>query len=99
MEKVISAPATLRLEQQAQFRSLAFESLDGLPVGDGRLVIDLSETRAVDSAGLGALMLVRRHAASRRQNVRLRGISDEIRYLLMLTKLDGLFEIGDPPGA
>jgi len=40
--------------------------------GAGRLVIDLSGTRSVDSAGLGALMLIQRKAAERRQTVCLR---------------------------
>ena len=67
--------------------------LDSVPVGDGRLVIDLCATGWVDCAGLGALVLVQRHAAARRQVVRLRGPNDEIRLLLMLTKLDDLFEV------
>ena len=67
--------------------------LDSLPVGDGRLVIDLGATGSVDSAGLGALVLVQRYAAARRQVVRLRGPNGEIRLLLMLTKLDDLFEV------
>ena len=96
MERVLHAPAALCLKQQPAFRRAACESLDAMPVGDGRLAVDLSDTHEVDSAGLGALMLVQRHAASRRQVVRLRGITNEIRYLLLLTKLDELFEIEEP---
>src|SRR2546430_8920821 len=44
------------------FRSL----LELLPEGTGRLIIDISGTRQVDSAGLGALMLIQRKAAERR---------------------------------
>jgi anti-anti-sigma factor len=67
--------------------------LEQLPEGDGRLVIDLGATRKVDSAGLGALMLIQRRAAERRQAVVLRNASDELRYLLVLTKLDDLFDL------
>ena len=63
-----------------------------MPEGDGRLIIDLADTATVDSAGLGALMLIQRHAADRRQSVSLTHPSDEVRFLLMLTKLDELFE-------
>jgi len=56
-------------------------------------VVDLDRTNRVDSAGLGALMLVQRRAAERRQIVALRNASDEIRFLLALTKLSDLFEI------
>ena len=51
----------------------------------------------IDSAGLGALMLIQRHAAERRQAVVLRAPSEEIRFLLVLTKLADLFEIDDAP--
>ena len=47
----------------------------------------------MDSAGLGALMLIQRRAAERRQTVVLRNPSDEIRFLLVLTKLDDLFQL------
>ena len=70
-----------------------FNLLTALPEGSGRLVIDLSSTRHVDSAGLGTLMLVQRRAAERRIPVCLRGASEELRFLLVLTKLDELFEI------
>ena len=63
------------------------------PRESGRLVIDLGRTRHVDSAGLGALMLIQRRAAERRQAVVLRNVSDEIRFLLVLTKLDDLFQL------
>ena len=62
-------------------------------MGESRLVIDLSGTQHVDSAGLGALMLVQRRAGERRQRVTLRSASEELRFLLMLTKLDDLFEL------
>ena len=55
-------------------------------------MINLARTRHVDSAGLGALMLVQRRAAERRLRVALKGTSEEHRFLLVLTKLDDLFE-------
>ena len=38
-------------------------------------------------------MLIQRRAAERRQAVVLRNASDEIRFLLVLTKLDDLFQL------
>jgi hypothetical protein len=38
-------------------------------------------------------MLIQRRAAERRQTVTLRNVSDEIRFLLVLTKLDDLFQL------
>jgi hypothetical protein len=38
-------------------------------------------------------MLIQRRAAERRQSVVLRNLTDEIRFLLVLTKLDDLFQM------
>src|SRR5207247_1490302 len=82
------APEELGLESRTGFRRAAGELLDQLPEGAGRLVIDLSATRAVDSARLGALMLVQRKAAERRLTVCLLGANEELRLLLVLPEPD-----------
>ena len=93
VERGLSAPDTLGLESRVEVRKAAIQLLDDMPEGTGRLVIDLGRTRQVDSAGLGALMLIQRRAAERRQIVVLRNPSEEIRFLLVLTKLSDLFHI------
>jgi anti-anti-sigma regulatory factor len=90
------APAHLGLQSRTDFRHQAVTILERLPEGSGRLVLDLSVTRQVDSAGLGALMLIQRKAAERQQTVVLRSANEELRFLLVLTRLDDLFEL-DPP--
>jgi anti-anti-sigma factor len=92
-ERVLAAPEELVLDSRTAFRRAAAELLEQLAEGRGRLVIDLSGTLQVDSAGLGALMLVQRKAAERRLTVCLRGANEELRFLLVLTKLDDLFEL------
>jgi anti-anti-sigma factor len=89
----LRAPVDLGLESRIEFRRAAQELLDSMPQAGGRLVIDLTATRTVDSAGLGVLMLVQRHAAERRQRVLLRNPNDELRFLLALTKLHDLFDL------
>jgi anti-anti-sigma regulatory factor len=89
---VIVAPSHLGMDTRAEFRKSAQELLDVLPEG-GFLVVDMSLTRLVDSAGLGTLMMVQQHATVRRQGVRLRGVSEELRMLLVLTKLEDMFEV------
>ena len=93
----LSAPETLGLESRVAIRQAAFQLLEEMPEGTGRLVIDLGQTWHIDSAGLGALMLIQRRAAERRQTVVLRRPNEEIRFLLVLTKLYDLFhiELGD----
>jgi anti-anti-sigma factor len=92
-ERGMIAPETLGLDTRVEVRKAAIRLLEERPEGVGRLVIDLGRTRHVDSAGLGALMLIQRRAAERRQAVVLRNLSDEIRFLLVLTKLDDLFQM------
>ena len=92
-ERGMAAPETLGLDTRVEVRKAAIRLLEEMPEGVGRLVIDLAGTRHVDSAGLGALMLIQRRAAERRQVVVLRSASEEIRFLLMLTKLDDLFQL------
>ncbi|HEY7504328.1 MAG TPA: STAS domain-containing protein [Gemmatimonadales bacterium] len=91
VERGLSAPDTLGLETRVQIRKAATQLLEEMPEGTGRLVIDLGHTRYIDSAGLGALMLIQRRAAERRQTVVLRHPNEEIRFLLVLTKLYDLF--------
>lgn len=93
MERMLPAPISLGLETRRSFREAGIALLEELPAGNGRLVIDLGATRQVDSAGLGALMLVQRAAAERRQAVAIRNATDEIRFLLVLTKLDELIAV------
>jgi anti-anti-sigma factor len=97
VERGLTAPDTLGLDTRVQIRKAAFQLLEEMPEAAGRLVIDLGRTRHIDSAGLGALMLIQRRAAERRQTVVLRNPSEEIRFLLVLTKLYDLFliESGD----
>ena len=87
------APERLGLDTRVEFRKAAVQVLDTLPDGTGQLIIDLARTRQVDSAGLGVLMLIQRRAAERRQTLLLRNPNDEIRFLLVITKLVDLFRL------
>ena len=57
-----------------------------------RLVVDLAATTRVDSAGLSTLVLVRERASERRRTVCLRGASEELRFLLVLIRMEDRFE-------
>ena len=91
LHRVLQAPPQLGLATREAFRLEANALLDEIPVGEGALLVDLSGTREVDSSGLGALVLIQRHANERRLQVVLRGVNQELEYLLVLTKLDDLF--------
>ena len=89
----LSGPVNLGLETRVEFRQAAVDLMDTMTEPGGRLIIDLTGTRSVDSAGLGVLMLIQRHAAERRVTVILKQPNDELRFLLALTKLADLFEL------
>lgn len=93
LDRSISAPSELGLETRAAFREAAFRELSGLS-DQGTLRIDLGQTRRVDSAGLSTLLLIHRRAAERLQRVVLTNASEELRYLLALTEMAGLFVEG-----
>src|SRR5438046_1313483 len=59
-ERVMAAPETLGLDTRVEIRKAAIRLLEEVPEGVGRMALDLTRTRPVDSAGLGALMLIRR---------------------------------------
>ena len=93
LERGLAAPEVLGLETRVEIRLAAERLLEEMPAGAGRLVIDLTHTREVDSAGLGSLMLIQRIAAERRQPVVLRNPNEELRFLLTITKLYELFVV------
>jgi anti-anti-sigma factor len=90
---VVVAPEELSLDSRTEFRRRAVLEIDSMAAGIGRLIVDMTGTKSMDSAGLGTLILVQRRAAGRRLPVVLRGLNDPLRSLLTLTKLEGLFEI------
>jgi anti-anti-sigma factor len=57
-----------------------------------RVVLDLSGVRAMDSAGIGELVLV--HTLAREKNIELKcGASGVVRMLLELTNLDSVLDV------
>lgn len=92
-EFLISAPEQLGLQTRIAFREVAATLVDRIPSGAGYLVVDCATLNSIDSAGLNALILVQRRAAARRVRVVLRELDEELLALLVLTKLDDLFEI------
>ncbi|MGD2136086.1 MAG: STAS domain-containing protein [Gemmatimonadales bacterium] len=92
-EALLPAPRSLDLETAAGFRREAQSLLDGLAPGGGQLVVDLSGTTHIDSAGLGTLVMIWRYAGERRHRVRLDGLDPEVRAILEHTRVLGLFEV------
>jgi anti-anti-sigma factor len=92
-ERIISAPANLDAKTRIPFRDAALAALEELGEGGGRLVIDLAATRRLDSAALGMLVMLQLRASERRLAICLRNVSEEVRFLLLMTRLEERFEI------
>jgi anti-anti-sigma factor len=97
---VVRAPEALDRDHRAAFRLDALAEVEATSAGatGRRIVVDLSRTTRVDSAGLGALIMLQQRASELRHTVCLRGASEELRFLLVLTRLDDRFEF-EPPAA
>ena len=94
------APQTLDRQTRSEFRRSAIAAVESRRsrASGGRLTVDLTGTSSVDSAGLGALVMLQQRASERRLTVCLRGASEELRFMLVLTRLDDRFEF-EPPAA
>ena len=91
---IVQAPAHLGESSRGEFRERALGALAKLQQSPGgRLVVDLSRTERLDSAGLGTLVMLQMRAADQRCSVVLYGPSEEIRFLLLMTRLEDRFII------
>jgi anti-anti-sigma factor len=99
-EFLVRAPHALNRDTRLEFRRSAIAAVEGRAASapGGRLIVDLAGTSSVDSAGLGALIMLQQRASERRITVCLRGASEELRFMLVLTRLDDRFEF-EPPVA
>ena len=99
-EIVVRAPEALDRDSRTAFRRAALAEMEAAPaaLAGRRIVVDLSRTSRVDSAGLGALIMLQQRASELRHTVCLRGASEELRFLLVLTRLEDRFEF-EPPAA
>ena len=94
-QTVVTAPVHLGAQTRTAFRDDALAALGRLPDDEpgGCLVIDMTKTERLDSSGLGTLVMLQLRAAERKHSVGLRGVSEEIRFLLLMTRLEDRFSI------
>jgi anti-anti-sigma factor len=57
------------------------------------IVLDLVRVNTVDAAGLGIMLELREHTESRGTELRLRNVSQLVKRILEITRLDSVFEI------
>lgn len=89
----IAAPGRLVAETRAQFRKDALAYLDRAAAQSVKdFALDMSGTSEMDASGLGILVVVQKKAKDLGIRMRITGAPQQVRYLLLLTKLEHLFE-------
>lgn len=94
--EILQAPIQLVSETRAAFRAEALAYVERLGGAAAPVAtVHLGETLEVDAAGLGILVLLQKRAKEQGMTLRLAQVPSKVRYLLVLTKLDHLFELVD----
>jgi anti-sigma B factor antagonist len=92
---VVEGPTQFIVENRAELRQRVRAELEQ---GRATVVVDLSRTEYVDSAGLGTLVLLNKEARAAGGSLVLAGLSDHVRDLLRLVRLDEVFTIAATVG-
>jgi anti-sigma B factor antagonist len=87
---VVEGPTQFIIDNRAEVRQRVRAQLEQ---GRATVVVDLSRTEYVDSAGLGTLVLLNKEARAAGGCLVLAGLSDHVRDLLRLVRLDEVFTI------
>ena len=69
--------------------------LDQLERGDRKFIVDFSKTDYIDSSGLGVLVTLSKKIREQGGQLSLVSLSEDLRTLFELTKLDTLFVFSD----
>ena len=89
----VAAPVRLVAATRLEFRRQALELVDRASNAGARAVaVDLSSTTEIDASGLGILVLLQKRGRERGMATHLLRPTEPVRRLLILTRLDYLFE-------
>jgi anti-anti-sigma factor len=89
----IQAPERLVADTRAQFRKDALNYLDRAAAQSVKdFSLDMSQTSEMDASGLGILVVVQKKAKELGIRMVISNAPQQVRYLLLLTKLEHLFE-------
>lgn len=89
----IQAPERLVADTRAQFRKDALSYLDRAAAQSVKdFSLDMSRTTEMDASGLGILVVVQKKSKELGIRMVIANAPQQVRYLLLLTKLEHLFE-------
>ena len=88
--KVLQCGGSLDADTVASFKKIVYELVDE---GSNRFVVDMSHLDFVDSMGLGVLISLLRRVRQREGDVKVSGLSDEVKTIFEITRLHRLFDV------
>ena len=90
--KILEVDERLDSENVDDVKSEAMKVIDA---GRGGIILDMSDTKFIDSIGLGALVSILKQAAQKDMKIILCSLSPQVRQIFELTRLYRLFDIFD----
>jgi anti-anti-sigma regulatory factor len=96
VSNTFAAPERIIAETRAAFRKDALNFMEtAVAAGLIDVSLDMSKTVEVDASGLGVLVVVQKKSKELGLHLRVTRTPQQVRYLLLLTKLEHLFEFAD----
>lgn len=89
---VVGVPGQLIVQNRQELKQRVLDELEN---GTRSFLIDFSRTGYIDSAGLGALVSLRKRVREQGGELRLANLNDDLKQLLRLTKVDTLLPRDD----
>ncbi len=93
---VIGVEGQLLVGNRKELSELVTQAVED---GDRKFVLDFTSTGFIDSSGLAALLALAHAIDDAGGQLRLAGLNEDLRSMLSLTKLEGVFAIDDVPEA
>ena len=78
------------LAQAEAFKTILFQDIE---TGWRKIIIDLMDCEFIDSSFLGSMVIALKKIKSLGGNLRLVGVQPEVMNMLLLTRVDGIFDI------
>ena len=88
--QVMHCGGSLDADSVSAFKKVAYDLVGS---GATRFVIDCSNLTFIDSMGLGVLISLLRRVRQRSGDVKVAGLSDEVKTIFEITRLHRLFEV------
>ncbi|NUQ20534.1 MAG: STAS domain-containing protein [Gemmatimonadaceae bacterium] len=96
VQAVLMVPERLVADTRAAFRKEALHYLDRAEAQSVKdFSLEMSKTVEMDASGLGILVVIQKKAKELGIHMRVTKAPAQVRYLLLLTKLEHLFEFED----